>query len=94
MGIEQHFVALGGVCLNNKRTAETQLEVGQQYLAIDAAYDDVFFAPVELVCFARFELQRHEGFDNGRSAAFSPASDEFGDAAVVAIKSQTLKFGI
>ena len=35
MRIEQHFVALRGVCLYDKRTAETQLEMGQQYLAPD-----------------------------------------------------------
>lgn len=81
------------ICLHNKCTAEAQLEVGQQYLAIDAAYDDMFFAPVELVCFARFESQRHEGFHNNSASVIPPESDEFGDAAVVTIKSQSLKPG-
>jgi hypothetical protein len=65
-----------------------------QYLAPDAANDDMFLAPVELMRFARFELQRHEGFDNGSASVLAPATDEFGDAAVVTLESQTLKLGV
>jgi hypothetical protein len=82
------------LCLYDKRTTEAQLEVGQQHLAPDAANDDMLLAPVELVCFARLELQGYEGFDNSSTSVYPPTPDELGDAAIVAIKSQILKFSI
>ena len=94
MGIEQHLVALRRVRLHDKCTAEAQFEVGEQNLARDAADYDLFLAPVELVRLARLELQRHEGLDNGSTAAFPPASDEFGDAAIVTLKPQSLQLGV
>ena len=51
VGVEQHFVALHRVRLDDKRLAEAQLEVRGHDLAPDATDHQVFFAPVELVRF-------------------------------------------
>ena len=56
MGIEQHLVALRRVGLNDEGPAGTQLQVGHQHLAPDAADHQAFFAPVELEGFAQLEL--------------------------------------
>ena len=91
--VEQHLVALRRIRLNDKGAAVTELEVRHEDLAPKAANEQTFFAPVELVRFPRRELQRHEGAHHRFATVRTPAPDEFGDAAVVAVESLRLDLG-
>ena len=53
MGIEHHLMRLAKIRPQKKRTAVTQLEVGDLQLGVDASYDRIVFAPVELEGFTR-----------------------------------------
>ena len=52
----------------------------------------MLFAPVELKGFSQLELERHVGIDDDCAAFDSPATDEFGDSAVVTGKAGCLDF--
>jgi hypothetical protein len=94
MGVEQHFVALRRVRLNDERLAIAKLQVRHHQLPPDAADDQMLFAPVELVRFSRGKLQGYERFGDGYAATFSPLADELGDPAVIAVKPQELQLGM
>ena len=92
MGVEQHFVALGGVRLQDEGPAGAQFQVGSQDLAPDAADQQALFAPVELEGFAQFESQRYVGFGQRLPASLPPAPDKGGHPAVAAVKAGRLQF--
>lgn len=93
MGIEQHFVALRRVGLNDERLAITELQVRYRQLSPHATDDQMLFAPVELVRFSRGKLHGYKRFGDGSAASFPPLADELGDPAVIAVESQLLQFG-
>ena len=53
------------------------------HASVDAADDPAFFAPVELKCFAQFELQGNKG-PGHLAVATAPLANEVGDAAIAA----------
>lgn len=92
MCIEQHFVALGGIRLQHKGSAGTQLQVCRQYLAPHTADEKSLLTPIELEGLPKFKSQRHKRLDQRLPTSIPPPADKLSDTAVVAVKPQRLDF--
>lgn len=94
MGIEQHFMALGGICREPERATGTELGVGDQELTVDTADDQQFFAPVKSKCFAQLEFERNKGrFASNFSGLIAALMNKPGDAGIATGKTFLLDFG-
>ena len=60
VGVEQHLVALAGICHQPERPAGAQRQVRHLRPVVDPGDHHAFLAPVELVGLAPLERQRHE----------------------------------
>lgn len=61
MGIEQHLVALAGICNQPERATGAQLHVGNLDASEKAADQQTFFTPVKLKSLTECKRQRYKG---------------------------------
>jgi hypothetical protein len=81
-----HFVALAWIGYNEEGATGAKLHVSDLHAVMHPAYHNAFFAPVELECFAKGEVQRHEAMarDVGAALRCTPGANEIGHTAVTA----------
>ena len=60
MGIEQHLVALAGICNQPERTTSAQLHMGDLNASKQATDQQAFFAPVKLKSLTEGKSQRYK----------------------------------
>ena len=74
VGIEEHLVALAGISHHPKGAGCAELHVGELDLAIQAANQNTFVAPVELEGLACDKGEGHEGGARGGGIDFGTAA--------------------